>query len=134
MGSSASIEGSQLEMMITLSEEHDNYNVTKASSHQGRQQQDTRSKILRKALRNKNISDGILRRDGIKESPPLRVEVHGRKAVEAKISALGFEPGIIRLDEGNAITWEWRDSEVPLSVVEGSYDLKECKLVQYKSR
>ena len=65
---------------------------------------------------------------------PLVIEVHPRKDIEATLSDDGFEPAIIRLDEGNSITWTWKDCQLPHSVVEATFDLKTCILTQLKSR
>lgn len=47
---------------------------------------------------------------------PLTVEVHLRKAIEADIDDHGFQPKIIRIDEGNSVHWQWRDCSVPHQV------------------
>ena len=47
---------------------------------------------------------------------PLIIEVHKRKAIEADLDDNGFQPRIIRIDEGNAVHWRWKDCSLPHQV------------------
>ena len=47
---------------------------------------------------------------------PLTIEVHHRKAIEADLDDKGFQPRIIRIDEGNAVHWRWKDCAIPHQV------------------
>ena len=55
---------------------------------------------------------------------PLTIEVHHRKAIEADLDDNGFQPRIIRIDEGNAVHWRWKDCAIPHQVT-----LRLCKLL-----
>ncbi len=52
---------------------------------------------------------------------PLIVEVHARKAIEADVDDNGFQPRIIRIDEGNSVHWQWSDCAIPHQVNDHCY-------------
>ncbi|ELT90741.1 hypothetical protein CAPTEDRAFT_219540 [Capitella teleta] len=65
---------------------------------------------------------------------PLTVEVFERKDIKCNVSDAGFEPKIIRVDEGNFVHWSWAQCSVPRSVIEMKYSHKSGTLVQKESQ
>lgn len=59
---------------------------------------------------------------------PLVIEVHPRRDVESIVTDTGFEPHLIRLDEGNAVKWTWNDCERPHKITEATFNLRDQTL------
>ncbi len=62
---------------------------------------------------------------------PLTVEVHQRKDIEADVDDNGFQPRIIRIDEGNSVMWRWGECSIPHQVREVKYSHKTQTLVPF---
>ena len=65
---------------------------------------------------------------GVKTTP-LTLEVFQRKDVTAKVDDNGFSPKLIRIDEGNAVQWQWSGCAIQHSVKEAQYSLRQNALL-----
>ena len=65
--------------------------------------------------------------DGLK-CTPLTIEVYPRKDIESTLTDEGFEPKIIRVDEGNSVRWSWSGCEQPHSIQEANFSHKTGRL------
>ena len=60
---------------------------------------------------------------------PLKVEVFPRKEIEVSVTDNGFKPHIVRIDEGNAISWAWSECDIPHTCIEVKFSHRKGCLV-----
>jgi hypothetical protein len=61
---------------------------------------------------------------------PLTITVRDREDIRADLKDIGFVPNVIHLEQGNAIKWQWKTTNVPRMIFEVQYCSKHCSIVK----